>query len=401
MNLKTICIISLLFVVSSARVFAQVSFISKMDAYKCFGLNESGGEFAAVYPGIDGTHYGYPNKEDLSYVRSKGFSIVRLPFRWERVLRPLTSTTLKNSEINKIKMVLSYAEELGIGVILDMHNFGRYCTYSNGSNSKENKYAIIGEGDCTLERYCNVWKLLAQEFKGYSCVCGYEIMNEPYSMLTSLPWSEIAQAAINAIREVDTETPIVIDGYQYASARNWLYYSDDLRNLKDISNKLVYTAHCYFDTGSSGQYTASYDACGASPTTGIARLKPFVEWCKKYDKQGFVGEYGIPDNDSRWQIVLDNALSYLSDNGVGGTYWSAGHRWGAYSLSVQPENNYTSDRPQMTVLAKYLKVATGIATQENDYHNGHDENIYNLQGMKVTNMQHGIFIYKGKKVIKY
>ena len=66
-------------------------------------------------------------------------------------------------------------------------------------------------------------------------------------------------------------------------------------------------------------------------------------------------EYGVPDTDGRWLDILDKALAYLSENGINGTYWSAGPRWGNYSLSVQPTDNYTKDRPQMEVLEKYLK----------------------------------------------
>ena len=69
-----------------------------------------------------------------------------------------------------------------------------------------------------------------------------------------------------------------------------------------------------------------------------------------------MGEYGIPDDDPRWNVVLENMLIYLQDNGVPGTYWSAGPRWGAYRLAVHPSNNYSVDRPQMAVLEKYTKV---------------------------------------------
>ena len=61
----------------------------------------------------------------------------------------------------------------------------------------------------------------------------------------------------------------------------------------------------------------------------------------------------MPDDDPRWLVTLDKALEYLSENGIGGTYWSAGSRWGDYSLAVQPVNG--QDRPQMSVLEKYFK----------------------------------------------
>lgn len=75
-----------------------------------------------------------------------------------------------------------------------------------------------------------------------------------------------------------------------------------------------------------------------------------MEWLKRYNKRGLLGEYGVPDDDPRWLETLENLLIYLRDNGVPGTYWSAGPRWGDYKLAVQPSNNYTVDRPQMSVL---------------------------------------------------
>ena len=386
----------------------------KRDAPMMFGLNESGGEFAGVYPGIDGTHYGYPNYDDLAYAKRKGFGIIRLPFRWERVLRPLGSSTLITNEINKIKQVLNWATELGLRVILDMHNFGRYCTYCNGSSSANNVYKIIGEDNtCTVEHFCQVWRLLAKEFKDYECIWAYEIMNEPYGMLTSTPWVQIAQQGIYAVREYDTRTAILIDGDSFASARNWQSVSDNLRTLNDPADNLIFSAHCYFDHDSSGEYSRSYDNSGANAQTGVTRLKPFVDWCNRYGKRGFVGEYGIPDDDSRWLTVLENALNYLKDNGMGGTYWAAGHRWGDYKLAVHPTNNYTTDRPQMAILEKFGISSTGIELLDRSNpacsQSGGCTNaaIYDLQGRKV-NSQHsirnsqfkkGIYIQNGRKII--
>ena len=374
----------------------------KREAPMMFGLNESGGEFAGVYPGIDGTHYGYPNYNDLAYAKRKGFGIIRLPFRWERVQRPLGSSSLIANEVNKIKQVLNWAADLGLKVVFDMHNFGRYCTYCNGSNSNDNVYTIIGENaQCTIEHFCQVWRLLAQEFKDYDCIWGYEIMNEPYAMLSSTPWYNIAQAAIYAIREIDTWTPIVIDGDSFASARNWPSVSDNLRTLNDPADNLIFTAHCYFDHDSSGEYFRSYDNSGANAQTGVTRLKPFVDWCKKYDKRGFVGEYGIPDDDSRWMTVLENALAYLRDNGIGGTYWSAGHRWGDYKLAVHPTNNYTTDRPQMASLVKFLDVTTGIAELQQSVPTVSDDGWYTLQGVRTSTPGRGLYIHCGKKVFRH
>ena len=80
---------------------------------------------------------------------------------------------------------------------------------------------------------------------------------------------------------------------------------------------------------------------------------PFVRWLKDNNKQGAIGEYGIPDNDLRWLKILDNFLKYLSENNINGSYWAAGSRWDKYPLSVQPIAQ--EDRPQMEVLLRYKK----------------------------------------------
>lgn len=88
----------------------------------------------------------------------------------------------------------------------------------------------------------------------------------------------------------------------------------------------------------------------------MVRVAPFVKWLKANNKRGFVGEYGVPNNDSRWLVTLDNMLHFLKENGINGTYWAAGPRWNDYILSVEPQNG--NDRVQMSVLQNYTVANT-------------------------------------------
>jgi len=177
-------------------------------------------------------------------------------------------------------------------------------------------------------------------------------MSEPHHM-EPYGWFPAAQMAITAIRSIDTHAHIIISGYNYANAEQWRQYSDDLKNLTDPADKLIYDAHCYFDKDYSGRYKESYDSSGADEFTGVVRIMPFVRWLKDNHKNGMVGEYGVPDNDLRWFKLLDNFLKYLSENNVNGCYWAAGSRWNHYPLSVQPF--VQADRPQMETLLQYKR----------------------------------------------
>ena len=321
-----------------------------------FGVNMSGGEFGGVYPGELGVHYGYPTAKDLDYFKEQGLMLIRFPFRWER-LQPELYGELNDRDLALMKEFVQAANDREMPIFIDMHNFGRRSL--DGGKT----HVVIGEGpELTADHLADAWERLAVAFKDYG-LCGYDIMNEPHDMSSNESWFSIAQKVIDRIRTVDRTTPIIISGDSWSSGARWLQYSDSLRLLKDPSNKLIFQCHQYFDHDSAGSYgsrdengvfiPSTYEAEQATPQTGVERIRPFVEWLRKYDLKGIVGEYGIPDDDPRWNVVLENMLRYMQENGVAGTYWSAGPRWGKYRLAVQPYENYTVDRPQMEVLKKY------------------------------------------------
>jgi endoglucanase len=325
----------------------------------CFGVNLSGGEFGGIYPGTYNAHYAYPTEADLDYFKSKNLKLIRFPFRWERIQHTLDGP-LNDFDLNLMKDFIQAAEDRNMPVIPDMHNFGRRSV--NGQQ-------IVIATQVTKEQLGNCWKQLATEFKSYNNIWAYDIMNEPYSMSWRMDWYDIAQTVIDSIRAVDMETMIMVSGDRFSSPYHWETFNDSLYKLVDPANNLIFQAHLYFDDDFSGEYqktnpdgsksSSTYEEEGANPQTGVDRMRPFVEWVKRHNVRGFVGEYGIPADAAdidKWAIVLENMLQYLSDNKIPGTYWSAGPRWGAYRLAVQPSDNYTTDRPQMQTLEKFTDI---------------------------------------------
>ena len=279
-----------------------------------FGVNMSGGEFGGVYPGELGVHYGYPTAKDLDYFKEQGLMLIRFPFRWER-LQPELYGELNDRDLALMKEFVQAANDREMPIFIDMHNFGRRSL--DGGKT----HVVIGEGpELTADHLADAWERLAVAFKDYG-LWGYDIMNEPHDMSSNESWFSIAQKVIDRIRTVDRTTPIIISGDSWSSGARWLQYSDSLRLLKDPSNKLIFQCHQYFDHDSAGSYgsrdengvfiPSTYEAEQATPQTGVERIRPFVEWLRKYDLKGIVGEYGIPDDDPRWNVVLENMLRYM------------------------------------------------------------------------------------------
>lgn len=308
-----------------------------------FGVNLAGADFGSNMPGVFNVDYTYPVASELDYYKSKGLLLIRLPFRWER-LQPKLGGELDTVELNRLKTIVAAIQNRNMYVVLDMHNSCRY--------SIENKTRMIGTSEVTVEHIKGFWTKLATVFKDEKNIWGYGIMNEPHDMLNKNHWFSIAQEIINGIRTVDKSTTIVVGGDCWSSAEKWIAQSDNLKKLVDPSGKLIFEAHIYFDKDASGQYRNSYDKENTTSNTGIERANPFVNWLKKNKLRGFIGEYGIPDNDPRWLITLDKLLSYLKDNEINGTYWAAGPWWGNNFMTIEPSDGVT-DRPQMSIVVKY------------------------------------------------
>jgi endoglucanase len=309
-----------------------------------FGVSLCGAEFGTEsLPGLYNKNYIYPQKSEINYFADKGVSLMQLPFRWERVQHQLYAP-LDVQEVARIKKFLTDCANTGVMVVLNMHNFARY--KMNGQEY------IIGSNEVPLKAFKDVWKKLAQELKPFNNIYGLDIMNEPHDM-GAYSWFNIAQETINTIRQVNKEVAIMIEGESYSNAVNWHIYNDRLKYLQDPNDNIVFNAHCYFDNDNSGRYELSFDQENINGRTGVQKVKPFIDWLKVNGKRGFVGEFGVPKNDSRWLPVLDNFLKYLTANNISGSYWAAGQWWKSYPLSLHPVAG--NDQPQMTVYAKYLQ----------------------------------------------
>ena len=311
------------FKVKPNKIFQSAPTITQ----RFFGVTISGPEFQeAMY--ADSNYTGY------QYFNTKGLTIIRIPFKWERLQRTLQGS-LDADQTEKYATMVTSAQKAGERVIIEPHNFGRY-----------NNNPLT---DADQNNFSNLWTRMTEKFKKYPGVWGYELMNEPHDLPGDCQtWATLSQSAIDAIRKEDTKHYILVPGYSWQSAADWQTMSGCLKNLQDPANKLVYSAHEYFDEDKSGAYKSS---C-SDTNIGVERAQPFLDWLNKNNKIGMFTEYGIPQ-DTCWQTTLNNFMQtiYTNPNIIGGVYWAAGPYWGDYSLSIEPQG--FTDKPQMKILEKY------------------------------------------------
>jgi len=329
--------LALALLVTSCALFGKIGQV-RAEAIPLVGLNLSGAGFAAqVLPGVNGTHYIFPVEAYFSQWSSRGVKLIRFPIIWER-LQPSLGGALDPTYAGLIDRTFGYANKYGMKIILDLHNYMRY------------RGVVIGTGNVSYAHYQDVMSRIAQRWSSQPSLFAYDVMNEPHDAVAQ--WAVAAQVAINAVRTIDSTRPIVIEGNGWAEATRWPQWNDNLLALKDPADNLIFQAHTYFDGEGGGGNYANPSASSYPDNYGVERVKPFVEWLKKNGKRGMIGEFGVPDSDPRWNVIMGRMLAYLKQNCIPATYWAAGPGWANYNLAVEPINGV--ERPQWATLKAYL-----------------------------------------------
>lgn len=157
------------------------------------------------------------------------------------------------------------------------------------------------------------------------------------------------QAAIDGIRAAGAVTQYIFaEGNSWSGASTWASVNDNLKNLIDPSEKIVYEMHLYLDSDGSG--TSS--TC-VSPTIGQERAQSATQWLESNHKKGFIGEFAGGVNDV-CRTAVDGLLSYLSSKDVwlGATWWAGGPQWGNYIFSIEPTDGIANSC-YLPILEKY------------------------------------------------
>ena len=226
------------------------------------GVVVAGGEFGTddpvfsnATPGTYGTAYRYDPPQTFRELAQRGITLVRLPFRWERV-QPQLGGELDPAEVERIRGTVAAAHAAGLLVVLDLHNFGEYRTVAGA--------APLGPGVDEVT-FADTWRRLALALGGTPGVLGYDLMNEPAKLEGSVgrtaerTWEDFSQAAVSAIRSTGDRRIVFVEGYPWSAAGDWPAHHPRPW-ISDPLGRVRYEAHQYWDADRSGRYALSYAA---------------------------------------------------------------------------------------------------------------------------------------------
>lgn len=306
------------------------------------GLLNTGAAPAVIGVALSGDEYSWEppaTATEWKYLAEKGVTLVRQAHAWEKN-QPTLNGPLNLTQVNAEIASMKLAARSGIDVIFDLHNYMRYdrkwpkeCVATlNGGLTSIKRCNAGGQSSSQVPpgALANVWGQLAAKLVGTPGLAGYDLMNEPNTLLGGSEfWCSEAQSAIDAIRKIDHGTTIYVEGYNWASATGWSR-NNPCFPLADPNNNLIYEAHTYWDNG-SGRFTGTYRSycpipCPSRGKDLISGPGDFVPWLAAHNAKGFLGEFGVPgdsrDSDASWQLVLSTFLEYILSKDISGTYWA-------------------------------------------------------------------------------
>jgi len=196
----------------SFQLQAQVSFNR--------GVNLTGWFQTSSAQQIQFTKY---TKKDFQNIKSLGCDVIRLPINLFYMTNGSPDYTIDPLMYEFLDQAVNWAEELQMYLILDNH------TTDDLASKNANLETVLKK----------VWVQMAEHYKNRSNYILYEILNEPNGTLTTAAWGKIQQAAITAIRTVDTKHTLVVGGAGFNS------YTELSALPVYADNNLIYTFHFY------------------------------------------------------------------------------------------------------------------------------------------------------------
>ncbi|MDR0933402.1 MAG: glycoside hydrolase family 5 protein [Victivallales bacterium] len=293
-------------------------------------------------------------------------------------------------KLAELDRVLPLAEKYGIKIVIDMHTGPATKINAELSNA-------LSWDPAKQQLLVDVWREIATKYRKNPNIYGYDLLNEPreenYNPADGADdWNTLAGRIARAIREVDSDTPIIIEPAHWGGPAG-------LESFIPINvPKVIYSIHYYRPGAYTHQMVSkTYPNSGSYPGTfsgeyfDKARLEKglerAIEFQKKYNVPIYVGEFGV----ARWapnaEQYLDDIISIFEKYGWDWSYHSFREwdGWDAEIGSVMEDKKRIGDTPRLKVLLKYMKKNSSLKQQPKESGLSLDlTTIPNKKGQSVT-----------------
>jgi hypothetical protein len=237
-------------------------------------------------------------KRDIDSLKAWGFNSVRLPMHYNLFTLPVENEPVggENTWLTKgfemTDSLLAWCRGNEIYVILDLHA-------APGGQGNDKPIADIDttkprlwESDLNRQKTVALWRKLAERYRDEEWIGGYDLINETnYPLEGNAALKELFLDITAAVREVDTNHIIFIEGNQFANDYTGLTPPWD--------DNMAYSFHKYWN-----------------PTT-LETIQKYLDIRAEFNVPFWMGESGENKND--W---YRSAVELFESNNIGWAWWT-------------------------------------------------------------------------------
>lgn len=279
----------------------------------------------------------YWTTQDFDNCAEIGMSVIRLPFTYMNLCDD--NGNLKSNAFDRLDWFVQNCSQRGMYVILDMHGaFGSQNGMDHSGEINDGKQLYYNQSN--KDKTLNLWKKIAEHFKGNPAVAAYDILNEPgikAAATYSLHW-DFYNEIYNTIRSKDSNHIIIMES---------CWDADNLPRPSQYGwTNVAYEYHYYpWSAQNSSDAQKSYFS---SKVSDIAN--------HNYGVPTFVGEFTCFEQAEGWKA----AMSTFNGQGWHWTTWSykvtGNSSWGIYNHNPEKVDIYNDSAD--TIKNKWSAVGT-------------------------------------------
>lgn len=263
-------------------------------------------------------------KADIDAVAKWGFNSVRLPVHWKLFIKD--SSTSKNIVWNeegfrRVDALIRWLKARDMYLILDLHAAPGGQGHDIAISDRDPDKPSLWDSDENQAMMIALWSEIAGRYKDEPTIAGYDLLNEPNwgfqdesdkggcRETENRPLRDIYQRTIRAIRAIDTNHMLVIEGNCWGNNYAGVLPIDD-RNT-------ALSFHKYW-----------------TPTTQES-IESFLKLREQYDMPLWNGESG--ENNNGWYA---RAVELQEKNGIGWSWWPLKKIGAGNPLEIKTNANY-------------------------------------------------------------
>lgn len=186
-------------------------------------------------------------KVDIDSMASWGFNSIRLPIHYNLFTLPIEEepTSGQHTWVERgfelTDNLIAWCKANNMYVVLDLHAAPGGQGYDEGISDYDPTKPSLWESQANKDKTVALWRRIAERYANEPAIAGYDLINEPnWDLPGGTDLRNLYVDITNAIREVDTDHIIFIEG-------NW--FANDFTGLTPPwDSKLVYSPHKYWST---------------------------------------------------------------------------------------------------------------------------------------------------------